>query len=367
MDYEKVIAALRLNPEAAMMISSLSTADRKNAEGQISGVVASLQVPIDRLNSPEVYWVLSKSDFSLRLNDPKSPGILCLGNDPLLSPVYGPLDALIATVTKGLINREGMLPSFFIVDEMPTIYLPEIDQLPATGRSNRIVSVFCGQDRSQFVAMYGKDRADVIIANLGNKFFGQLNDLETQKYVSELIGQRDKENVSVNSGKSMGESLSKSTGENVGIQKEALIHPYQVGSLEVGRFVGSLATVTGYDPFFNVRPEVVKNETPHAYNMVLVNEDGSEISLEKMDEILKRNYENINEDARVLIDLCAKLSCKKGLSSEEKVFPHHFYKNRRVLTIDGDVADGVSGIRVNPKNGLWEGTPVFDADAEAAA
>lgn len=361
MPHSKVLAMLSLDKQCFEIISSLLVAEQKNAEGQIAGAVASLQVPIDRLNSPEIFWVLSGNDFSLRLNDPEDPGFLCLGNDPELRETYGPVAALIATVAKKLMNRPGMMPSVFLLDECPSIAIPNLAELPATGRSNLISTIVCGQDKSQFIVNYGKEQTDTLLANLGNQFFGQLNDLDTAKMASEKIGTREKENRSINKGKSVGDQSSKSSGENIGIQRENLIHPYELQTLPRGRFVGKVAEVseeTPYSPFFNVRPEVEKVKFDHEFPMLLEMGSSEKLTPEKMEELLLKNYESIKKEAFRLVDHCARAACLAGKADEAKVFPQHFYKGKRIVSTLGDPM--VEGIEVDPETGIVSGTPKID-------
>lgn len=215
---------------------------------------------------------------------------------------------------------------------------------------------------SQLVLNYGKEQADALVANLGNQFFGQLNHLETAKMAAEIIGTREKENRSVNSSKSMGESLSKSSGENVAVQRENLIHPYELMTLPRGRFVGKLAEVPegeNYSPFFNVKPKVNPIYVEHEFPMLLQME-GKELTEQEAETLLLKNYEMIKAEAHRLVEHCAMASCLAGFADETKVFPQHFYKGRRIVSTLREAM--VPGITVDPETGVVSGTPIFDDD-----
>lgn len=363
MSHSKVLAMLSLDKQCHEIVSSLLVAEQKNAEAQLAGAVASLQIPVDKVNSPEIFWVLSGNDFSLRLNDPESPGILALGNDPELKETYGPVAALIATVCKKVMNRPSMLPSIYLLDECPTLAIPNLSELPATGRSNKICTIVCGQDKSQFVVNYGKEQTDTLIANLGTHFYGQLNDLDTAKMASEVIGTREKENRSINQGKSLGESLSRNSGENIAVQRENLIHPFELQTLPRGRFVGKVAEtseVTPYSPFFNVRPDVIKVDFDHHFSPLLKKNEREELTDEAMNALMLKNYEQIKKDAWKLVDHCARAACLSGKADETKVFREHFYQGKRIVSTLGEPM--VAGIEVDPETGIVTGQPKFDED-----
>lgn len=79
-----------------------------------------------------------------------------------------------------------------MIDEFPTVFVPNIEQLPATGRSNKISTILACQDIAQVVDRYGKSKADTILSNLGNQFFGRTTNPETAQRVSSMFGKGDK-------------------------------------------------------------------------------------------------------------------------------------------------------------------------------
>lgn len=361
MKSNQVIAALNTDPDCREILQSINEAAEGSAGQQLAGVVASLQIYMGILNSPELAWTLSDNHFSLDLNDPEDPGILCLGSDPGLQDTYSPVCALIATVIKKRMNYPDRLPSFFMFDEAAQLAIPKVDDVPATGRSNGIHTMLFCQDKSQLEKMYGKVMADSIIANLNNQLYGQLSHLETQKMVSEIIGTREKETESFNTGKSEGESKSKSSGETKGKQRESLIHPYEIGALPKGRFVGKVAEIDeGYDPFFDVQIELNQFHIDHGFFPLLMNPKTNQpITNEELDSLLYRNQKRIKEEANRLIIKEARAACKNNIADKAKVFPQSFYKmgNTTYEIIDDNGLPMVKGIVVDPITGLWTGEP----------
>lgn len=327
--YRKVLTALQINDKAYDMIASIKTADDKNAEGQLAGVVASLQTPIDRINSPEIYWILSGDEVDLDVNNPENPSIVCMGNVPKLDKTYGPVCALIATAVMKNINEQGRLKSMFMLDEAPTLMVPGISRLPATARSNKVATVFMAQDVSQIEGMYGEHESRSIIGNLGNQFWGMVNDTKTAGMATDMIGKMDKEMKSINASISKGGQKSKSEGEQYSVQKHELIEKSEVMQLEMGRFVGKVTDTPKEDPaVFSVRPDIVKQPGGYAFNEFVRVVDGKGVHQQyneaQMKELIDDNYKAIRKKAAELIDVSARVVCAQDVQLEHKTFPEHF-------------------------------------------
>jgi type IV secretory pathway TraG/TraD family ATPase VirD4 len=96
-----------------------------------------------------LYYVLSGNDFTLDINNPKSPKIVCLGNNPQKQDVYGPILSLYITRMTKIINRKNQLKTSLVIDEFTTLTFLGFDTLIATGRSNKISTTLAVQDISQ--------------------------------------------------------------------------------------------------------------------------------------------------------------------------------------------------------------------------
>ncbi|MEQ9443898.1 MAG: type IV secretory system conjugative DNA transfer family protein [Cyclobacteriaceae bacterium] len=252
-DYTHVISMLEANPQSADLIRSIATAVRNKAEKQLAGVIASLQMMITRLNSPEMAWVLSGSDVNLNINDPRQPKLLCLGSDPALVETFSPVISLIITVALKQMNQPGKQKSFVLLDEAPTLYIPRFELIPATARSNRVASVYMVQDLSQMVDRYGKDKAEVMLSNLSNQFYGKASSVETAKRVSEMIGREEQHIRNYSHGMSRSGSGSRNLSQNISMsqQERLLIRPQEVMQLSPGEFIGQ--TVESRLPYFRAQ------------------------------------------------------------------------------------------------------------------
>ncbi len=232
-DYEELLPVLNTQPEVQVYINDFIKAFQDDAMEQLAGQVASAKVGIARLSSPQLYWVLSGSDFTLDINNPDEPKIVCLGNNPEKQEIYGAVLSLYVSRMIKIINKKGKLKCGINIDETPTIYLRQIDGLLATARSNKVATTLAIQDISQLRKDYGKEQADVIVNITGNIISGQVTG-DTAKLLSERFGKimQDRENISTNRNDT---SISRSK------QLDSAIPASKIAALSSGEFVGMMA------------------------------------------------------------------------------------------------------------------------------
>ena len=232
-EYDRLFSILRGEKEIEVLINPFITAFQNNAMDQLEGQIASAKIAMARLSSPQLYYVLSGNDFSLDINNPKEPKILCVGNNPQKIQIYGAVLSLYVNRLVKLVNKKGKLKSSLVFDEFPTIYLNNIDSLVATARSNQVATCLGIQDFSQLKKDYGKDMADVIMNITGNIISGQVSG-ETAKQLSERFGKilQNKSSLSINSS---------DTSVNRSLQLELAIPASKIASLSAGEFVGMVS------------------------------------------------------------------------------------------------------------------------------
>lgn len=232
-DYEELFPVLNTDPEIETLINPFITAYRNDAMEQLEGQVASAKIGMARLASPQLYWVLSGNDFTLDINNPKKPKIVCMGNNPAKQQIYGAVLSLYVSSLVRLVNQKGKIKSSLVFDEFPTIFFNHIDSLIATARSNQVSTTLGLQDFSQLKKDYGKDQADVIMNIAGNIISGQVMG-ETAKQLSERFGRimQERESISINR---MDTSINRSK------QLDYAIPISKIASLSSGEFVGMVA------------------------------------------------------------------------------------------------------------------------------
>ncbi|WP_413670087.1 conjugal transfer protein MobC [Mucilaginibacter sp. Mucisp86] len=232
-EYDELFPVLRTEPEIEVLINPFVSAYVNEAMEQLEGQIASAKISMARLASPQLYYVLSGNDFSLDLNNPKEPKIICVGNNPQKQQVYGAVLSLYISRMIKLVNRKQQQKSSLIFDEFPTIYFNAIDSLIATARSNKVSTTLGVQDFSQLRKDYGREQAEVISNIVGNVISGQVVG-DTAKTLSDRFGKimQERESLSINS---QDTSVSRST------QLDAAIPASRISSLSSGEFVGAVA------------------------------------------------------------------------------------------------------------------------------
>jgi type IV secretory pathway TraG/TraD family ATPase VirD4 len=216
-----------------VLINPFITAYLNDAMEQLEGQIASAKISLARLSSPNLYYILSGNDFTLDINNPEKPKIVCMGSNPQKTQTYGAVLSLYISALTRLINKKGKHKCSLIFDEFPTIYFNGIDSLIATARSNKVATTLAVQDISQLKLHYGKEQADVIINITGNVIAGQVTG-ESAKQLSERFGKimQDRQSLSINRNDT---SISKSK------QLDLAIPPSTIASLSSGEFVGIVA------------------------------------------------------------------------------------------------------------------------------
>jgi len=156
-DYNSLFTVLRTEKEIEVLINPFVNAYLNNAMEQLEGQIASAKIAMARLSSPQLYYVLSGNDFTLDINNPQDPKVVCMGNNPQKIQTYGAVLSLYVTRLIKLVNKKGKQKSSLIFDEFPTIYLNNMDSLIATARSNKVATCLGIQDFSQLRKDYGKE------------------------------------------------------------------------------------------------------------------------------------------------------------------------------------------------------------------
>ncbi|MPT36573.1 MAG: conjugal transfer protein TraG, partial [Flavobacterium sp.] len=86
--YEDIFPILTSYPELENYLSPFMDAWLGGAADQLQGQIASAKIPLSRMISPQLYWVMTGDDFTLDINNPKEPKILCVGNNPDRQNIY---------------------------------------------------------------------------------------------------------------------------------------------------------------------------------------------------------------------------------------------------------------------------------------
>ena len=321
--YSDLFTILTSYPELENYLSPFMDAWKGNAQDQLQGQIASAKIPLMRMISPQLYWVMTGNDFSLDINNPKEPKLLCVGNNPDRQNIYSAALGLYNSRIVKLINKKKQLKCAVIIDELPTIYFRGLDNLIATARSNKVGVLLGFQDFSQLTRDYGEKESKVIQNTVGNIFSGQVVG-ETAKTLSERFGKvlQQRQSVSINR---------QDVSTSINTQLDSLIPASKIANLSQGTFVGAVAD--NFDERIEQKifhAEIVVDHTKisaeeKAYQKIPVINDfkdrnGNDIMMQQ----IQRNYDQIKADAQAIIneemrrikndpELCKRL----GLESEK--------------------------------------------------
>ncbi|BDC06873.1 hypothetical protein GAIMETA21S03_27560 [Phocaeicola vulgatus] len=299
--YSDLFTILTSYPELENYLSPFMDAWKSGAQDQLQGQIASAKIPLTRMISPQLYWVMTGNDFSLDINNPAEPKILCVGNNPDRQNIYSAALGLYNSRIVKLINKKGQLKSTVIIDELPTIYFRGLDNLIATARSNKVAVCLGFQDFSQLNRDYGEKESKVIQNTVGNIFSGQVVG-ETAKTLSERFGKilQKRQSVSINR---------QDVSTSINTQLDSLIPASKISNLSQGSFVGSVSDNFGEKIDQKIfHAEIIVDHAKvsaeeKAYKKIPVinsfrDKEGKDIMLEQ----IQRNYDQIKADAQAIIN-----------------------------------------------------------------
>ncbi|WP_299999160.1 conjugal transfer protein MobC, partial [uncultured Alistipes sp.] len=290
--YEDIFPILTSYPELENYLSPFMDAWLGGAQDQLQGQIASAKIPLSRMISPQLYWVMSGDEFTLDINNPDDPKVLVVGNNPDRQNIYGAALGLYNSRIVKLVNKKGQLKSSIIIDELPTIYFKGLDNLIATARSNKVATLLGFQDFSQLKRDYGDKEAAVVMNTVGNIFSGQVVG-ETAKTLSERFGKvlQKRQSMTINRN---------DTSTSISTQMDSLIPQSKISTLTQGMFVGAVAD--NFDERINqkifhaeivVDSAKVKAETAKYQKIPLITDFTDEDGTDRMKEVVQENYERI--------------------------------------------------------------------------
>ena len=285
---DAIFTILKSYPELENYLSPFMDAWLGGAAEQLMGQIASAKIPLSRMISPQLYWVMSDSEFTLDINNPDRQNI------------YGAALGLYNSRIVKLINKKGMLKSSVIIDELPTIYFKGLDNLIATARSNKVAVCLGFQDFSQLVRDYGDKEAKVVMNTVGNIFSGQVVG-ETAKTLSERFGKvlQKRQSISINR---------QDVSTSINTQMDALIPPSKISGLTQGMFVGSVSDNFNErieQKIFHceivVDAEKVKREEKAYKKIPVITDFTDEDGNDRMKETVQANYRRIKEEVKQIV------------------------------------------------------------------
>ena len=299
--YAQIFPILTSYDELANYLSPFLDAWEGGAQDQLQGQIASAKIPLSRMISPALYWVMTGDDFSLDINNPNEPKVLVVGNNPDRQNIYSAALGLYNSRIVKLINKKKQLKSSVIIDELPTIYFRGLDNLIATARSNKVAVCLGFQDFSQLTRDYGDKESKVIQNTVGNVFSGQVVG-ETAKTLSERFGKvlQQRQSMTINRN-------DKST--SISTQMDSLIPASKISNLTQGMFVGAVSD--NFDERIDQKifhAEIVVDvakvsaETKAYQPIPIIADFTNENGSDSLRETIEANYRQVKQEVLSLVD-----------------------------------------------------------------
>ena len=306
-DYDRLFAILEQEEEIKVLINPFISAYHNKAMAQLEGQIASAKIGLARLSSPQLYYVLSGNDFTLDINNPEEPKIVCVGNNPQKLQIYGAVLSLYISRMIKLVNRKNQHKCSLVFDEFPTIYFNNIDSLIATARSNKVATTLAVQDFSQLKKDYGVEQADVINGIVGNIISGQVTG-DTAKSLSETFGKivQDKNSMTINSN---------DTSTTKASQLDYAIPASKIAALSSGEFVGIVAD----NPDCKIQLKVFHSEIQNDHAGIK-QEEGTYRTIpvfrKVTEEDIQENYKMVKRQVEELINTEVSSLAARNLASQ---------------------------------------------------
>lgn len=295
-DFRAVLNYLATDKELEPWIMPVMSAYKQQANQQTAGVISSSQLPLTKLFTPEIFWNFAppeSEEFNLDITNKADPVFFCIGNNPKQKAALSPVIALVLSTCMEQMNQFDRVKSLFVVDELPTIYIPNLDTLPATARKKGVITTLTVQSFEQLVQSYGKVNATVTRDNLSNQYVGKTNNFETADRIAKLFGEYKKTETSYTFSDS-GESQTQSS------KNERFLQPKDVAQQKTGHWTGFVAN--GNPPFFHAQFDYFKvDKLPIPAFAQRVNSGDKNLDKETMDKLVRDNFNKIRQDIADLL------------------------------------------------------------------
>jgi len=288
--YDKLFVLLGKEPEIATLIDPFIQAYANKSHEMLDAQISSAKIPLGRLSSPDLYYILTGDDLSLDINNPSAPKIFCLGGDPSRIEALAPVISLYIDRMSRICNKPGRYPCAFVCDEFGTIRAYNMATIVATGRSNNIIPILAVQDVTQLRMQYSNEEADTLLNISGNFFCGQVGGA-TARWVSERFPKILQERSSFT-------ASSTDSAVSTSQQWEATVTQATVATLSSGEFLGITADEPGRElELKTFHAKIIRNEKEMRFEELPVLQLVDAVVLQEQYIRVKRDIENlVNEE-----------------------------------------------------------------------
>ena len=285
---KSIFKILKADREARLYASPILDAFELPGE-QLAGVMANVKVMLERLLDHNLFWVLSGDDVPHIVNDPMYPLLGCLGNTPTEKELVSPVLSMIAASLISNMYSHDRNKSFLMIDELPTILLPNLNEIPATARKYGIATIVALQNLSQLENRYSKIGAEELQETFSNHLIGR-SQLRLAKNMSDMFGKEKTQVVSTTN------NSQQQVSETIHHTEKSIMTPQEVMNLGVGEFVGKVA---GSDKsFFRMKLEPIG-----AYDDDLIYGNLASMPAKRQTINVAANFSDIQKNVELIVDM----------------------------------------------------------------
>ncbi|MGE9615817.1 MAG: type IV secretory system conjugative DNA transfer family protein [Solitalea-like symbiont of Acarus siro] len=336
-----LIKFLMSEPDVENMVMAFHQGMARGADEMVSGMLASLQVKLARLASPNIYWILSGNDFSLDLNNPADPKILCLANSPLKADFHSAPLSLFFTRMFPLVNKPNQKPLSIVIDELPTVYIAKLPELLSTARSSKIATTIAFQAASMLTNSYGKKAADVVFEVASRNLICGAASIDTAKRIYSVFGKIKQIQYS-ESHQNRSES----------IRMADRLPPDKIVNQKQGHFCGVLAQEDGYNINNIFSGKVIVDNKHKPMQVPIINPDATK-------ERIDANFLKIKKEMREEVkEFLAKPDNTKSIKKNQI---DDSQPNEAVAEMP-DIAEAINNTMNAPADGEDEFVGQFEED-----
>lgn len=289
---DKLFSILRAEPSLEVLITPFIRAYEEDAGKQLIGQISGAAISLGTLSTDKLYYVLSGNDFTMNINDPEHPKIVCIANNPQVSNIYSAVISLYLNTLQKLLKEQEQQPCGILLEEFANISWHGAARFLSVCRSYLVNVTLVIQDASQLVAHYGTKQADVILSMVGNIISGQVKG-DSAKALSEQFGRilQDRQSLTVNSS---------DTSINKSKQLDYAIPQSTIASLSAGEVVGIVAD----NPDQQIAQKMFHGQIRHDFK-ALQREQAGYMPLPKSmvnEKVIRETFLRIKREAKAIIE-----------------------------------------------------------------
>lgn len=289
---DKLFTILMTEPTLEVIATPFVRAYEEDAGKQLIGQISGAAISLGTLASEKLYYVLSGDDFTMAINDPKAPKIVCIANNPQVSNVYCAVISLYLNTLQKLLKEQEEQPCGILLEEFANISWHNADKFLSICRSYLVNVTLVIQDASQLILHYGEKQANVILSMVGNIISGQVTG-DSSKSLSERFGKimQDRQSLTINSSDT---SVSKSK------QLDYAIPQSTISGLSAGEVVGMVAD----NPDQRIPQKMFHSQLQHDFAALKKEEAGYEPLPDEQQEqkIIRETFLRVKREVKAIVE-----------------------------------------------------------------